>query len=223
MACPWAGSDGKGGALHSTDVYAIPVDQTKDVRGCGLAIAYKSDPKAITPEDFTVISTNAKCPWKRNVDFDIPAFLPECPAGGCHCLWGWVHSPEAGTEQMFQVMYRCKVTGMTGTRALPSPKVARKCPVDKTNCTVGAKQPHYWLQNERNNNHQHWTDAPFYNSDYGYQNGAQTDLWATASAGGGSTGGGAGAWNPFKGTQKGSRDLKDVKLPPQARRELERL
>ena len=180
MGCNTPGGDGKGGALHTTDTWGIPASQTKDVKGCGLAIAYKSDPHAIKPEDFTVISTNDKCPWRRSVDFQIPKDLPACPPGGCHCLWGWIHAPDAGTEQMYQLMYRCQVTGATGTRALPAPQVARKCPTDKSNCTVGAKQPHYWLQNERNNNYQHWTDAPYYNSDYGFSNGAQTDLWATA-------------------------------------------
>lgn len=179
MGCDVAGPDGDGGALHSTDKYGIPASETKNVKGCGLGIAYKSDPTTIVPEDFVMISTNASCPWRRDVDFQIPSGLPACPPGGCHCLWGWIHNADAGTEQMYQLMYRCEVTGNTGTVPLPPAQVARKCPFDKNNCTVGAKAPHYWLQNERNNNFQHWTDPPFYNEDFGFQNGAQTDLWAT--------------------------------------------
>ncbi|KAI9639795.1 uncharacterized protein MKK02DRAFT_4463, partial [Dioszegia hungarica] len=168
------------GAMHTDDKWNTPVSQLKDVKGCGLSIAYKSDPFALQPEDFTVISTNYTCPWFKHVEFQIPADLPPCPPGGCHCMWGWVHSTLAGSEQNYVLNYRCNVTGATGMRELPPPKTANKChlPQDTTNCTVGAKQPHYWLQLERNNNHQAYMDPPFYNGDYGYLNGAQTDLWA---------------------------------------------
>lgn len=41
---------------------------------------------------------------------------------------------------------------------------------------------HYWLQKERNNNFQESHDPPFYNEDYGFMNGAQTDLWEAHKA-----------------------------------------
>ena len=64
-----------------------------------------------------------------------------------------------------------------------SAKIANKCgyPSDTTNCTVGAKQPHYWFQAEGNNNPQGTYDPPFYNGAYGFMNGAQTDLFASGS------------------------------------------
>lgn len=176
MACDNSGDD-NAGALHAHDPSGVQPEQTKDVRGCGLAIAYNSDVRAIKPEDFAVVSVNYHCPWHRDVDFQIPEGLPECPPGGCHCMWGWIHSSGGGGQEMYFNGYRCNVTGKTGTVPIPKPVVARKCPFDKNNCTVGAKQPHYWLQAEGNNNFQDWYDPPFYNGDYGWSNGAQTDLW----------------------------------------------
>ena len=63
-----------------------------DVTGCGLAIAYKSDVREVQPEDFTVFSVNHTCVWHRFTDFQVPARMPPCPAGGCLCAWFWIHS-----------------------------------------------------------------------------------------------------------------------------------
>ncbi|KAJ9106717.1 hypothetical protein QFC19_003029 [Naganishia cerealis] len=67
--------------------------------------------------------------------------------------------------------------------ACPSARIANKChyPTDTSNCTIGAKQPHYWLQKERNNNYQGYHDPPFYNDEYGFMDGAQTDLFANVA------------------------------------------
>lgn len=72
------------GAMHTTSKMYQPI--TDNVKGCALGIAYESDVTKIKPEDFTVISVNYECPWKRQVDFEIPADLPKCPEGGCHCM-----------------------------------------------------------------------------------------------------------------------------------------
>ena len=178
-ACDGDGATGGIGAMHTTDAWAS--GNPTNVKGCGIAIAYTSDEHAVQPEDFTVISTNWTCPWYKHVDFQIPSDLPACPEGGCLCSWGWIHSEDAGSEQNYHLVYRCKVDGATGVTPLPAPKTANKCnlPVDTSNCTVGAKQPHYWYQNERNNNPQGEYDPPFYNGAYGFMDGAQTDLFAT--------------------------------------------
>lgn len=63
-----------------------------DLKGCALAIAYESDVTKIQPEDFTVFSVNQTCVWNRFTDFAVPARLPPCPEGGCHCAWFWIHS-----------------------------------------------------------------------------------------------------------------------------------
>lgn len=63
-----------------------------DLKGCGLAIAYKSNVSEIEPEDFTIFSINQTCVWTRFTDFQVPARMPPCPEGGCTCAWFWIHS-----------------------------------------------------------------------------------------------------------------------------------
>lgn len=181
-ACDGDGPQGGIGAMHTSDLWASP--NPKDVKGCGISIAYTSDERSVKPEDFTVISTNYTCPWFKHVDFQIPKDLPACPPEGCLCSWGWIHSIYAGSQQNYHLVYRCKVDGATNTLPLPKANIANKChyPSDTSNCTIGAKQPHYWYQNERNNNPQGEYDPPFYNGDYGYMNGAQTDLYAAVGS-----------------------------------------
>jgi hypothetical protein len=178
LAVTHSGDSGSMGGLHTTDKWneSWTGDATNSVKGCGLSNAYKSDVTALQPEDFVVISVNHTCPWTREVDFAIPEGLPPCPEGGCHCMWGWVPDPSA-VQQHYLLGYRCIVTGLVGDKALAAPQVARKCPFEKNNCTIAAKQMHYVDQLERNNNNQAFNDPPFYNDDYGYQNGAQLDIW----------------------------------------------
>lgn len=56
--------------------------------------------------------------------------------------------------------FKCKITGATGDKALGKPGLARRCGADPSNgkndavpsnCTIGAKNPLYWDQTERNN------------------------------------------------------------------------
>jgi len=63
-----------------------------DLEGCALAIAYKSDVRAVQPEDFTVFSVNQTCVWTRFTDFQVPARMPPCPKDGCICSFFWIHS-----------------------------------------------------------------------------------------------------------------------------------
>jgi len=170
------------GALHSADPWSTPVDQVQDVKGTAIAIVYESDVHKIKPEDFVVISTNARSPWIRDTEYKIPAGLPPCPEGGCHCMWGWIHGTKGGKpNEMYMTGYRCNVTNADPNgRPLPKPRLANKCVEDKSNCTVGAKQAHFWAQAEGNNNFQdNGNDPPYYNADYGFMDGAQTDLWDT--------------------------------------------
>ncbi|KGB74552.2 hypothetical protein CNBG_0390 [Cryptococcus deuterogattii R265] len=182
-ACDGIGPSGGIGAMHTSDAWEST--DTKDVKGCAIGIAYESNVTKIQPEDFTVISVNYSCPWKKHVEFQIPSNLPPCPDGGCHCMWGWVHAADAGSEQNYFLGYRCNITGATGVTPLPRANTANKCdyPIDTSNCTVGAKQPHYWFQKERNNNFQGTYDPPFYNGAYGFMNGAQTDLFDALNKG----------------------------------------
>ena len=97
-ACQRAHPETDTGMEHTPDPYSTPIDKLKNVKGCAIAIAYESDPHKIKPEDFVVVTTNFSCPWFKDVDFKIPAGLPECPEGGCHCMWAWNHSPAGGGE-----------------------------------------------------------------------------------------------------------------------------
>jgi len=58
------------------------------LRGCALAIAYKSDAKQVKPEDFVVFSVQHRCVKDRKTQFDVPK-LPRCPNGKCVCAWFW--------------------------------------------------------------------------------------------------------------------------------------
>lgn len=64
----------------------------EDVKGCALAIAYKSNASDVNPEDFTVFSVNHTCVWTRFTDFAVPERMPACPEGGCQCAFFWIHS-----------------------------------------------------------------------------------------------------------------------------------
>ncbi|KAI0775016.1 hypothetical protein BD413DRAFT_611390 [Trametes elegans] len=157
-----------------------------DVKGCALAIAYTSDVRAVQPEDLVVFSVNQTCVWHRFTDFQVPARMPPCPDGGCICTWNWIHSPDSGGEQIYMNGFRCTVTGSTSDVPLAKPKVARRCGADPEhghpdpspgNCTYGAKQGLYWLQQERNNMFEDEYDPPFYNDLYGFRDGAQDDIF----------------------------------------------
>ena len=79
----------------------------------------KSNPDDLKPEDFAVISTIRQSVWFKHVSYDIPSDLPACPPGGCHCSWGWVHSVDSGSQQIYHTVYRCNVTGATNTVPIP--------------------------------------------------------------------------------------------------------
>ncbi|CAE6414618.1 unnamed protein product [Rhizoctonia solani] len=145
--------------------------------GCALAIAYKDDVRAVKPEDFAIFSVNHRCVWNRFTEFEVPAKLPECPGGKCICSFFWLHREDSGGEEMYMNPFDCAVTNATATVPIPPPQVPRYCPVDKKNCTVGAKQPFYWLQKEGNNIFNDSFDPPTYTEDYDFKQGAQNDLW----------------------------------------------
>ncbi|KAL1949687.1 hypothetical protein VTO73DRAFT_8568 [Trametes versicolor] len=164
-------------AYHTTGI--------SDVKGCALAIAYESDVTKIQPEDFTVFSINQTCVWTRFTDFSVPARMPPCPPGGCHCAWLWIHSQDSGGEQNYMTGFKCNVTGSTSNVPLAKPQVARRCGADTDNkkpaapgnCTYGAKQPLYWFQQERNNMFEGTYSPPFYTDLYNFKDGAQDDIF----------------------------------------------
>ncbi|TFK50100.1 hypothetical protein OE88DRAFT_1736379 [Heliocybe sulcata] len=165
-------------AYHTTGI--------DDVKGCSLAIAYKSDVSQVQPEDFTVFSVNHTCVWNRFTDFQVPERMPSCPPGGCICAFFWIHSADSGSEQNYMNGFQCNVTGSTSNIALATPKLARRCGADPANgrheastgnCTYGAKQPFYWFQKEKNNMFEGTYSPPFYNDLYNFKDGAQDDIF----------------------------------------------
>lgn len=172
-----------GGSAPPASVHATGFS---DVAGCGIGIVDKANVNDIKPEDFAIFSANHTCPWYSENVFHVPADMPACSEGVCHCAWFWIHSPNSGGEQMFMNAFKCKITNTKPTaKKIGTPQLARRCghdPVlnrdgDPKNCTIGAKQPLYWLQNERSNMFEGYYDPPFYNGLYGYKNGAQDDIF----------------------------------------------
>ncbi|KAJ3035485.1 hypothetical protein HDV00_003734 [Rhizophlyctis rosea] len=77
--------------------------------GCGLSIAYKSNPSSLT--DFTLISVAANCPNDGNpVSFKLP---PNLPAGEAVCSWIWIPNPNASADEMYMNCFDCTVSGST--------------------------------------------------------------------------------------------------------------
>ncbi|CDO76981.1 hypothetical protein BN946_scf184298.g8 [Trametes cinnabarina] len=162
-----------------------------DLKGCALAIAYESNVTKIQPEDFTVFTINQTCVWYRFTDFAVPARMPPCPEGGCHCAWFWIHSADSGGEQNYMTGFKCNVTGSTSNVPLAKPQVPRRCGADPDfgkpeaspgNCTYGAKQPFYWFQAERNNMFEGTYAPPFYLDLYNFKDGAQDDIFIDSYA-----------------------------------------
>lgn len=169
----WGGYQGTPSDACPDDFGSLHEASTANTKGCAIAIAYKSDVNDVKPEDFVVITTNAACPWNRDVTFDIPAGLPACPEGGCHCMWGWVHGETNGGDEMYMNGFKCQVTN-PGNRALATPKAPVLC--TSGNCS-GAKNPLYFSKVE-GANVQRDDGPPSYNERYGWTNGAQTDIFA---------------------------------------------
>ncbi|KAI0703782.1 hypothetical protein BC835DRAFT_1317579 [Cytidiella melzeri] len=187
----WQSSDGGDvqqgdNPCPNSDTSAYHTTGLDDVKGCALAIAYKSDARSVQPEDFTVFSVNQTCVWNRFTDFKVPSRMPPCPEGGCTCAWFWVHSPDSGSEQNYMNGFQCNITGSTSDVPVAEPQLARRCGADPSNgqtqaspgnCTYGAKAPFYWLQAERNNMFEGYYSPPFYNDLYNFQDGAQDDIF----------------------------------------------
>ncbi|KAJ3568658.1 hypothetical protein NP233_g5568 [Leucocoprinus birnbaumii] len=162
-----------------------------DVEGCALAIAPKSDAKQVNPEDFTIFSVNHTCVWYKYTNFAVPAQMPACPQGGCTCAFFWIHAPDSGAPQIYMNGFHCDVTGAkSDAPAIAKSQVAKRCGYDPAtgrsgspnNCTIGAKQPLYWYQKERNNMFEGPLDPPVYNDLYGFKDGAQDDIFESSSS-----------------------------------------
>lgn len=185
-----AGGTGGGdvGPLHTDNRYDNATVDPALFGGTALAIAYTSDVANLKPSDMTVISVNQKGPWTRVTDYRIPAGMPPCPAGGCLCTWNWLHTGNSGGQEgypyeMYNVLYRCNVTGNTNSANYVKPGTAAvRCDDGKASCNWGAKQPMYvWMAEGSNVEVGVQEPNPTYNNRYGYYDGAQTSAIAARS------------------------------------------
>ncbi|CAF0828144.1 unnamed protein product [Didymodactylos carnosus] len=164
---PWLNENGWGN-MHAR--------QRQDVAGCALGIAYKSDPRQVKPEDFVIFSVVHDCPARQLQEFKIPD-LPACPNNKCMCAWFWIHESSGGTDQMYMTPFVCTVTGKPSNRQIGKPHPPVKCDMDRSKCVKGAKAPMYWKNLEGNNMFEPGHFAPTYSSKYGYEDGAQNDIF----------------------------------------------
>lgn len=83
------------------------------LRGCGLAIAYKSDIDSAQPEEFTVFSVNQKCVKDKNTAFQVPAGMPACPGDKCICAWFWQGQDSSNEMVSTNQLYRVPLTSVS--------------------------------------------------------------------------------------------------------------
>lgn len=174
------------GPLHTVNQFGQPYNLNY-FGGTSLAIAYTSDESALAlrPQDLTVISVNHTSVWWRETTYEIPANMPKCPEGGCLCTWNWIHNAGHGEgygAEIYNVLYRCNVTGRTSTQyVVGQGQVPKICENSASSCVKGPKTPMYIYQGEGNNMPE-IGDPPTYNSRYGFSDGAQTDALVGAGS-----------------------------------------
>jgi len=156
--------------------------------GTAFAISYHSDIKAVTQDNLVVFTVLDHTPWKRLATYQVPAALPACPPGGCHCAWGWVPNG-CGQPNMYMQPFRCRVTGAKSTTPVAAAQPPRWCEDNSNGCVKGAKQMIYWHQLTGNNIEVDGWDktgrpkSPAYNMKLGFANGAQNDIFASPQSG----------------------------------------
>ncbi|PRP89596.1 hypothetical protein PROFUN_00860 [Planoprotostelium fungivorum] len=160
----------------------IHTNNRSDVAGCVLGIAYKSDRFQVKPEDFVIFSVAHDCPARWLQTFNIPN-LPACPNNMCQCAWFWVHKSYGGTDQIYMTPFQCRVTNADPNAAavdVGRARAPRKC-WNPAYCTMGPRNPMYWMNKERNNMHEPNLYAPTYSTLYGFPDGAQNDIFVNTN------------------------------------------
>lgn len=153
--------------------------------GCGLAIAYKSDVNQVQPADFTIFTVNTQCVKTLRTDFQVPKDMPPCPNGKCVCAWFWQGQNSA--NEMYMTGFNCNVSGGNANAKIGAPKPPVYCKGDKNKCVKGAKQPEYWANDRSNIKFEGYDKKPAYNANWGYMDGAQTDIFTSGGGSGGNT------------------------------------
>ncbi|KZV97738.1 hypothetical protein EXIGLDRAFT_729851 [Exidia glandulosa HHB12029] len=160
-----------------------------DTAGTVLMISYNSDINNVTPDNLVVISVLANSPWKRVVEYDIPADLPGCD--DCICGWSWVPN-NCGIPNMYMTGFKCKVTNARpDAPAIAPPQTPQWCEDDESKCVKGAKKMIIWHQDPSINNvdtenqppqKDGQARSPGYNMKMGFQPGAQNDIFVSSAS-----------------------------------------
>ncbi|PRP73336.1 hypothetical protein PROFUN_16847, partial [Planoprotostelium fungivorum] len=118
------------------------------------------------------------------------------------------HKSVGGSDQMYMTPFVCNVTNVRGD-AKPidysNAQPPRRCDNGQP-CVKGPKVPMYWMQKEGNNMPEigNTQSAPIYNSNYGFQEGAQNDIFVGGNSNNNGTNNGGS--NNGGNTQLGSVD-----------------
>ncbi|RPA80138.1 hypothetical protein BJ508DRAFT_199625, partial [Ascobolus immersus RN42] len=152
-----------------------PLEQ-KQLRGCALAIAYKSDASSVDKDEFTVFSVNTDCVKDRRTTFQVPKDMPSCSGGKCICAWFWQGQNSA--DEMYMNGFDCNITSGSSSTKLATPKHTKFCRGDASSCVKGAKIPQYWANDINPIGFDgSYERKPAYNSDWGFTDGAQNDIF----------------------------------------------
>ncbi|GAA6016275.1 hypothetical protein JCM10207_000454 [Rhodosporidiobolus poonsookiae] len=133
-----------------------------------------------------IFSVQSKCVWTRETTFSIPANMPACSGDYCICSWHWIARQDLPNSYM--TGFLCKITDATSAARWSEPQDAIWCGDDPSKCVKGARRPMYayntpnnipfWDENDPN------AKRPGYNSNCGWDDGAQDDIFAGGSPGG---------------------------------------
>jgi hypothetical protein len=150
--------------------------------GTAFAISYNADLKDVTMENLAVFTVKKHTPWKRITTYEVPAKLPACPPGGCHCAWLWIPNG-CGQPNMYMQGFRCNVTGATSSAPVAKAQPPAYCKGEPDKCTKGAKQMLAWNQLDGNNVQSPSGETPMYNEVCGFLDGAQDNIFEDSPAG----------------------------------------
>ncbi|RHZ45093.1 lignocellulolytic auxiliary activity family 14 protein [Aspergillus thermomutatus] len=171
----WAGPGSPPDCIQ--DDGAMHTNNQSMAAGTAFAISYHSDLAAVTMENLAVFTVLEHTPWKRVATYEVPKDLPACPPGGCTCAWLWVPNG-CGQPNMYMAGSKCNVTGSTSSKKVATAQVAAYCADDTSKCVKGAKQMIAFNQQTGNNVRVPDGKTPMYNAAWGWENGAQNDIFA---------------------------------------------
>ncbi|CAI7579791.1 unnamed protein product [Penicillium pancosmium] len=171
----WAGPGNPPECIQ--DDGAMHTNNQSTAAGTAFAISYQSDLSKVTMENLAVFTVLEHTPWKREATYEVPADLPPCPEGGCTCAWLWAPNG-CGQPNMYMAGYKCNVTQSTSSKKVAPAQIAKYCDDDTTKCVKGSKQMIAFNQQTGNNVQVPDGKTPMYNKAWGWESGAQNDIFA---------------------------------------------